>query len=59
MIKTDSVTKNFEAVRSLDTVSFLVERGSIFGLIGSNGSGKSTLLRIMCGIYKPDEGDVY
>jgi len=59
MIKTDSVTKNFEAVRSLDSVSFLVEKGSIFGLIGSNGSGKSTIMRIMCGIYKPDYGDVY
>jgi len=59
MLKTDSVTKNFEAVRSLDSVSLMVEKGSIFGLIGSNGSGKSTLMRIMCGIYEPDEGGVY
>ena len=59
MLKTDSVTKNFEAVRSLDSVSLMIEKGSIFGLIGSNGSGKSTLMRIMCGIYQPDEGGVY
>jgi len=59
MIKIDSITKTFDTVRSLDNVSLLVENGSIFGLIGSNGSGKSTLLRIMCGVYKPDQGDVH
>ncbi len=58
MIKIDSVTKDFEEVRSLDKVALLIEEGSIFGLIGSNGSGKSTLLRIICGIYKPTEGDM-
>ena len=59
MIKIDSVTKTFDTVKSLDNVSLLVENGSIFGLIGSNGSGKSTLLRIMCGVYRPDGGDVF
>lgn len=58
MIKIDSVTKNFDTVRSLDNVSLMIENGSIFGLIGSNGSGKSTLLRILCGVYKQDSGDV-
>ena len=50
MIKIDSVTKNFDTVRSLDNVSLNIGNGSIFGLIGSNGSGKSTLLRILCGV---------
>ncbi len=58
MIKIDSVTKNFDTVRSLDNVSLMIEKGSIFGLIGSNGSGKSTLLRILCGVYRQDTGDV-
>lgn len=58
MIKIDSVSKNFDAVKSLREVSLCVDNGSIFGLIGSNGSGKSTLLRIICGIYKPSEGDI-
>lgn len=58
MIKINSVTKNFDTVRSLDNVSLMIERGSIFGLIGSNGSGKSTLLRILCGVYRQDSGDV-
>lgn len=59
MIKIDSITKTFDTVKSLDNVSLLVENGSIFGLIGSNGSGKSTLLRIMCGVYRPDCGDIF
>ncbi len=58
MIIIDSVSKAFDVVKSLRNVSFVVENGSIFGLIGSNGSGKSTLLRIMCGIYRADEGDI-
>ena len=58
MIKIDSITKTFDTVRSLTDVSIIIEKGSIFGLIGSNGSGKSTLLRIMSGVYKPDSGDI-
>lgn len=58
MIKIDSITKTFDTVKSLSGVSMIIEKGSIFGLIGSNGSGKSTLLRIMCGVYKPDSGEI-
>lgn len=58
MIKIDSITKTFDVVKSLDNVSLMIEKGSIFGLIGSNGSGKSTIMRIMCGVYKPDCGDI-
>lgn len=59
MIKIESVTKSFDTVKSLSEVSLAIQNGSIFGLIGSNGSGKSTLLRIICGIYRPDEGEVF
>lgn len=62
MIRAESITKTFsgvgEPIRSLRDVSVTVERGSIFGLIGSNGSGKSTFLRILSGVYEPDAGDV-
>ncbi len=58
MIKIDSITKNFDTVKSLSDVSLIIERGSIFGLIGSNGSGKSTLLRIISGIYKQSDGEI-
>lgn len=49
------VADEFWAVRD---VSFRVEHGETFGLIGRNGSGKSTLLKTLARIYSPDEGRV-
>jgi ABC-type polysaccharide/polyol phosphate transport system ATPase subunit len=43
---------------ALDDVSFCVERGAAFGVMGLNGAGKSTLLRLLAGITKPDGGEV-
>lgn len=46
----------FEQFWALKGVSFDVEHGSTFGIIGSNGSGKSTLLKCLSGILSPDRG---
>ena len=43
---------------ALDDVSFSVEKGEIFGLLGHNGAGKSTALGIMLGMVYPDQGEV-
>lgn len=58
MIELKEFTKKFGDVTAVDAVSFQVEPGSIFGLVGSNGAGKSTLLRSICGVYEPDGGQV-
>ncbi len=47
-----------ELVHALDDVSFDVEAGTTFGVIGQNGSGKSTLLKVVAGIAKPTSGKV-
>jgi len=52
------VTNGGEPVEVLKGVSFEVERGEVFGLIGSNGSGKSTLIRILSTLLLPDAGRV-
>jgi len=43
---------------ALDDVSFEVEPGTTFGLVGHNGSGKSTLLKILAGVFRPSAGGV-
>jgi ABC-type polysaccharide/polyol phosphate transport system ATPase subunit len=46
-------------LRALRDVSFAVEPGEFFGIVGRNGSGKSTLLKCIAGIYKADAGEIY
>jgi ABC-2 type transport system ATP-binding protein len=54
--------KRFARSRSprvaVDHVSFRVDRGEVYGVIGANGSGKSTLIRILSTLLLPDQGDV-
>jgi ABC-type polysaccharide/polyol phosphate transport system ATPase subunit len=49
----------FERFDALDNVTFAVEPGEFFGIVGRNGSGKSTLLKCLAGIYKADSGAIY
>jgi ABC-type polysaccharide/polyol phosphate transport system ATPase subunit len=48
----------YEEFEALDDVSFDIEKGEFFGILGRNGSGKSTLLKILAGIYTPDNGAI-
>ncbi|MGN0535109.1 MAG: ABC transporter ATP-binding protein [Eubacterium sp.] len=59
MIEIRSLTKYFDYTKALNSVSFNIADGSVFGLVGSNGAGKSTLLRVLAGVFEADEGDVY
>ncbi len=51
-----SLSKNFGRVRALDAVSFSVEKGELFGLIGPDGAGKTTLFRLLTTLLTPDSG---
>jgi len=53
------VKKNNKVTQKvLDGVSFEVNKGDFFGIVGRNGSGKSTLLKLLAGVYVPTSGDV-
>ena len=59
MLRIQNLVKNYHQQRAVDSVSFEVRTGSIFGLLGPNGPGKSSLLRMITGITLPDDGDVF
>ncbi|MBC2580732.1 ABC transporter ATP-binding protein [Clostridium sp. DJ247] len=59
MIEAKNVSKVFEDLEALKNVNIHVNKGSIYGLVGSNGAGKTTLIKTLVGIYKQDEGSVH
>ncbi|MFY0680690.1 MAG: ABC transporter ATP-binding protein [Thalassovita sp.] len=69
LVEARNLTKRFAQKRSLlpwkresftavDNVSFDILPGEVFGVVGESGSGKSTVARMICGLYKADEGTV-
>lgn len=58
MIEVKNVSKSFGKVQALDDVSFEVEKGDVFGLIGQNGAGKSTLFRSMMNFFDDYSGEI-
>jgi ABC-2 type transport system ATP-binding protein len=56
LVEADNLFKSFGAATALDGLSFSVEAGEIFGLVGPDGAGKTTCLRILCGLMSPTSG---
>lgn len=59
MIKINNISKSFNNKIVLKNVSLSFQDGKITAVLGPNGCGKSTLSKIICGIYKPDEGEIF
>lgn len=59
ILTTESVTKSFDGLKAVNSVSIKVEEDSITLLIGPNGSGKTTFINVVSGYYKPDSGKIY
>ena len=56
IVEVDRLSKGFGKVRALDSVSFYVAEGEVFGFLGPNGAGKTTTIRILLGLLHPDGG---
>lgn len=57
-LKKFSFTKSIKTKTAIDNISFKIEKGSSYGILGKNGSGKSTLLRALAGIYSIENGSI-
>ena len=55
-IEARDLTKRFGNFTAVDRVTFRIERGEIFGFLGSNGCGKSTTMKMLCGLLPASEG---
>lgn len=59
MIQLKNLTKQYDEKIALNNVSFTIEDGEIFGLIGHNGAGKSTTIKSLVSIIEPTSGEIY
>jgi branched-chain amino acid transport system ATP-binding protein len=59
VLKADGLTRRFGGLIAVNSVSFEVYRGEIFGLIGPNGAGKTTLFNLMTGLTPPSSGRLH
>ena len=57
-IEVKNLVKTFGERRVIDGVSFRVEDGETLAIVGFSGSGKSTILKLICGLTKPDSGEI-
>ena len=58
LLELAEVSKRFAGLLAVDSVSFVVPRGSIVGLIGPNGAGKTTIFNLIAGVFRPDRGRI-
>ncbi len=58
MITVTGLVKKFDNFTALDKLTMKIDKGCVYGLVGSNGAGKSTLLRLITGVYKADMGEI-
>ncbi len=58
MLKVENVTKYYGNVKAVDNLSFTINNGEIFGLLGVNGAGKTTTFRMIMGLIEPTKGKI-
>ena len=59
VIRAVALTKSFDALTAVDSLTLTVAQGEIFGLVGPDGAGKTTTMRLLTGIMDPTSGDAW
>ena len=58
ILKLQNISLSFQHRQILENISFEINQGEIFGMLGPNGVGKSTIFNLVTGLIKPDKGDI-
>jgi len=58
-IQVKNLTRYYGNLKAVDGLSLEVRRGAVFGFLGPNGAGKTTSINMICGLLKPDEGEIF
>lgn len=58
VLQTQNITKRYGSLTAVDHLSLEVREGEVFGLLGPNGAGKTTSINMLCGLLRPDSGQV-
>ena len=58
LLKLQNISLSFQNRQILENISFEINQGEIFGMLGPNGVGKSTIFNLVTGLIKPDNGDI-
>ena len=59
VLELKGITKIFPGVKALDGVQFQLKKGEVHALMGENGAGKSTFIKVITGVHKAEEGEMY
>jgi ABC-2 type transport system ATP-binding protein len=59
VLQTQHLTKRYDDITAVDDLSLEVYGGEVFGFLGPNGAGKTTAINLICGLLKPDAGQVF
>lgn len=59
VVELKGVTKKFPGVVAMRQMGIRIDPGEVHGLIGENGAGKSTLIKVLTGVYRPEEGEIF
>ena len=54
-----NLTKSYRGKRAVSNLNVRLEEGKIYGLLGENGSGKTTWMKMMAGLAKPSQGEIF
>jgi len=59
LVEMKNIHKWYGKIHALKGVNFKVGHSEVVGLVGDNGAGKSTLIETLCGVYRPDKGEIF